>query len=56
MRAGAEARTILEEEGFDFDKTYVFTVESGQVRVARATFAQEQLRLIGLTSTQLSFW
>ena len=44
----AEARSILEAEGFDFDKTYLFTVESDQQVVNRATFLQEQLRLIGV--------
>ena len=44
----AEARQILEEEGFDFDKTYILKVEGeGQV-TARATFVQEQLRLLGI--------
>jgi peptide/nickel transport system substrate-binding protein len=44
----AEARKILEEEGFDFDKVYLFTVESDAQVVARATFVQEQLRLLGI--------
>ncbi len=44
----AEARKILEEEGFDFDKTYLFTVESDEQVQARATFVQEQLRLLGV--------
>ena len=44
----AEARAILEGEGFDFDKTYSFTVESDAQVQARATFLQEQLRLIGV--------
>jgi ABC-type transport system substrate-binding protein len=44
----AEARKILEEEGFDFNKTYLFTVESDAQVVARATFVQEQLRLLGI--------
>jgi ABC-type transport system substrate-binding protein len=44
----AEARKILEEEGFDFNKTYLFTVESDNQVVARATFVQEQLRLLGI--------
>ena len=44
----AEAKGILEEEGFDFDKTYLFTVESDAQVVARATFMQEQLRLLGV--------
>src|SRR5919106_1452821 len=46
----AEARAILEEEGFDFNKTYVMTVESDAQVQARATFIQEQLRLIGVQS------
>ena len=44
----AEAKQILEEESFDFDKTYLFTVESDAQVVARATFIQEQLRLLGV--------
>jgi ABC-type transport system substrate-binding protein len=44
----AEARKILEEEGFDFDKTYLFTVESDAQVVGRATFMQEQLRLLDI--------
>jgi peptide/nickel transport system substrate-binding protein len=44
----AEAKKILEEEGFDFNKTYLFTVESDNQVVARATFVQEQLRLLGI--------
>ena len=44
----AEARKILEEEGFTFDKTYVLTVEADNQRVGRATFIQEQLRLLGI--------
>ena len=44
----AEAKAILEGEGFDFEKTYLFTVESDAQVQARATFLQEQLRLIGV--------
>ena len=44
----AEARTILEEEGFPFDQTFTFTVESDEQVQARATFFQEQLRLLGI--------
>jgi peptide/nickel transport system substrate-binding protein len=44
----AEARKILEEEGFPFDKTFVMTVESDEQVQARATFIKEQLRLIGV--------
>src|SRR5918992_221308 len=44
----AEAKKILEGEGFDFNKTYLFTVESDNQVVARATFIQEQLRLLGI--------
>ena len=44
----AEAIQILNEEGFDFDKTYLFTVQSDSQVVARSTFAQEQLRLLGI--------
>ena len=43
-----EAIQILNEEGFDFDKTYLFTVESDAQVAARATFVQEQLRLLGI--------
>ena len=44
----AEARAILEEEGFPFDQTFTFTVESDEQVQARATFFQEQLRLLGV--------
>jgi peptide/nickel transport system substrate-binding protein len=44
----AEARQILEEEDFPFDKTFILTVESDEQVQARATFVQEQLRLIGV--------
>jgi peptide/nickel transport system substrate-binding protein len=44
----AEARAILEEEGFDFNKTYLFTVEADAQVQARSTFVQEQLRLLGI--------
>ena len=44
----AEAKQILEEEGFDFDKTYLFTVESDAQVEKRAIFMQEQLRLLGI--------
>jgi ABC-type transport system substrate-binding protein len=44
----AEAKQILEQEGFDFNKTYLFTVESDEQVQARATFVQEQLRLLGI--------
>ncbi|MDA0735345.1 MAG: ABC transporter substrate-binding protein [Chloroflexi bacterium] len=44
----AEAKQILVEEGFDFDKTYLYTVESDAQVVARATFIQEQLRLLDI--------
>ena len=44
----AEAKSILEGEGFDFEKTYSFTVESDAQVQARSTFLQEQLRLIGI--------
>lgn len=44
----AAARQLLEDAGFDFDKTYLFTVEADAQEVARATFVQEQLRLIGI--------
>jgi ABC-type transport system substrate-binding protein len=44
----AEAKRMLEEEGFDFEKSYLFTVESDAQVQARATFVQEQLRLMGI--------
>jgi len=44
----AEAKQILADEGFDFDKTYLFTVESDAQVVGRATFVQEQLRLLDI--------
>ncbi len=44
----AEARAILEGENFDFEKSYLFTVESDAQVQARATFLQEQLRLVGI--------
>jgi peptide/nickel transport system substrate-binding protein len=44
----AEAKSLLEAEGFDFEKTYSFTVESDAQVQARATFLQEQLRLVGI--------
>ena len=46
--ARAEAIAILKEEGFDFDKTYVFTVEGDAQVSARATLVQEQFRLMGI--------
>jgi peptide/nickel transport system substrate-binding protein len=46
----AEARQILEEEDFPFDKTFVITVESDEQVQARATFIQEQLRLLGINT------
>ena len=44
----AEAKKILEEEGFDFNQEFLFTVESDEQVQARATFLQEQLRLLGI--------
>ena len=44
----AEAIAILEAEGFDFDETFTFTVESDEQVQIRATFIQEQLRLMGI--------
>ena len=44
----AEARAILEAEGFPFDETFSFTVEADEQVQARATFIQEQLRLLGV--------
>ena len=44
----AEAKAILDAEGFDFERRYVFTVESDAQVTARATFLQEQFRLLGI--------
>jgi ABC-type transport system substrate-binding protein len=44
----SEARKMLEEEGFDFNKTYAMTVESDPQVIERGTFVQEQLRLSGI--------
>ena len=44
----AEAIAILNEENFDFDKEFIFTVEADEQVQARATFIQEQLRLLGI--------
>ena len=44
----AEAIAILEEENFPFDETFTFTVEADEQVQARATFIQEQLRLLGV--------
>ncbi|MCH8061215.1 MAG: hypothetical protein IH861_01790 [Chloroflexi bacterium] len=44
----AEAISILEAENFDFDKEFLFTVEADEQVQARATFIQEQLRLLGI--------
>lgn len=44
----AEAKSILEGENFPFDKTFVLTVEADEQVQARATFIQEQLRLVGV--------
>ncbi len=44
----AEAISILEAENFDFDKTYLFTVEADEQVQARGIFVQEQLRLLGI--------
>jgi len=43
-----EAIAILEAEGFDFDQEFLFTVESDEQVTARATFVQEQLKLMGI--------
>ena len=44
----AEAKAILDGEGFDFNKTYTFTVEGDAQVSSRATLIQEQLRLVGM--------
>lgn len=46
----SEAKAILKAQGFDFSKTFRFTVESDEQVIARATFIQEQLRLLGVTT------
>ncbi len=46
--ARAEAIAILEEEGFDFGKTYAFTVDYDAQVQDPATFLQEHLRLLGI--------
>ena len=43
-----EAIAILEEEGFDFGKTYLFTLGYDPPAHDRATFLQEHLRLLGI--------
>ncbi len=43
-----QAIQMLKDEGFNFDKVYVLTVESDAQRVGRATVMQEQLRLLGI--------
>ena len=43
-----EAKALLEAEGFPFDKTFTFTVEADEQVQQRATFIQEQLRLVGI--------
>ncbi|MCH7746222.1 MAG: ABC transporter substrate-binding protein, partial [Chloroflexi bacterium] len=44
----AEAIKLLEAENFPFDETFTFTVEADEQVQARATFIQEQLRLLGV--------
>jgi len=44
----AEAKTLLDSNNFDYDETYLFTVEGDEQVGARATFLQEQLRLLGI--------
>ena len=46
----AEARAILEEEGFDFGKTYTFMVLSDKEVQTTADFFMEQLRMLGVKS------
>ena len=47
----AEARAILEEEGFDFDKTYVVWVhQDSPHELARTIFLQKQLQLLGINT------
>lgn len=48
VRQRVDAKKILDAEKFPFDKTFTMTVESDQQVVARATFVQEQLRLLGI--------
>ena len=42
------AKALLEDEGFDFNKTYTFTVESDEQVQARATFIQGHLDQLGV--------
>ncbi len=44
----AEARALLEKNNFPFNETFIFTVEGDEQVGARATFLQEQLRLLGI--------
>lgn len=44
----AEAKALLDSNNFDYDETYLFTVEGDEQVGARATFLQEQLRLLGI--------
>ena len=46
----AEAKALLENNNFNFDDTYLFTVEGDEQVGARATFLQEQLRLLGINT------
>ena len=43
-----EAKALLDQNNFDYDETYLFTVEGDEQVGARATFLQEQLRLLGI--------
>ena len=51
----AEARAILEEEGFDFGKTYEITADSHVEAVGIVPFLQDQLELLGIKA-ELEEW
>ena len=46
----AEAKALLDQNNFNYDDTYLFTVEGDEQVGARATFLQEQLRLLGINT------
>ncbi|MFQ5860363.1 MAG: ABC transporter substrate-binding protein [Dehalococcoidia bacterium] len=50
----AEAISILNEEGFDFDAVYPQMVEDDAQVIARSTFLQQQLALMGI-QTEVEF-
>ena len=52
----AQARAILVEEGFDFDNTYLITVESDPLLQKQASFIQGQLGLLGIKTDFDTEW